>query len=304
MQINRLFGIVHLLLHQKQLTSSALAQHFEVSKRTILRDIDTLSAAGIPIYTTKGKGGGIAILDSYTLNKTAISDSDQINILSSLQGFNALANLHHNQPDSLLSKLSDLFGKQQKNWFEVDFANWADYDQRQIKVDLLRNAIVTHQIVEFTYSNSHGECAQRKAYPLKLLFKSQDWYLHAYCQTKQAYRFFKLNRINQLILTHLFFDANQLPELNINDEIDKSPPLVEITILFSPQVAYRVYDEFPRQNITSHSDGSLTVTISMTDGDWLLQYLLSYSCHAKVLSPQKLSNALKQKAIAIVNLYR
>jgi len=120
MYINRLFGIVHLLLNKKQLTSSQLAQHFEVSKRTILRDIDVLSAAGIPIYTSKGKGGGIAILDSYTLNKTAISDKEQSNILSSLQGFNLLTNHQPDQPDHLLSKLSHLFGKRQTNWIEID----------------------------------------------------------------------------------------------------------------------------------------------------------------------------------------
>lgn len=303
MQINRLFGIVHLLLHQKQLTSTALAQHFEVSKRTILRDIDILSSVGIPIYTTKGKGGGIAILDSYTLNKTAISDNEQMSILNSLQGFNSLSGIYHNQPDSLLSKLSVLFGKQQINWLAVDFANWTDYDQRQIKFDLLKNAVITYHLVEFTYFNSSGESTLRKVCPLKLLFKSQDWYLHAYCQSKQAYRFFKLNRINQLILSDRVFDPNGLPAPNAKEEKNQSLPLIEMVIQFSPQVAYRVYDEFPQQYITNYSDGSLLVTMMMTDGDWLLQYLLSYGCHAKVLSPQKLIDALKKMAITMIHLY-
>lgn len=302
MHINRLFGIVHLLLNKKQLTSLQLAAHFEVSKRTILRDLDILSGAGVPIYTRKGKGGGIAILDSYTLNKMAISDKEQSSILSSLQGFNSLNNLDH-QPDHLLSKLSHLFGKKQTNWIEIDFSNWADYDHRQVKVDILKNAIINHQIVEFKYVNSRGEQAKRKACPLKLLFKSQDWYLHAYCQIKLAYRFFKLKRIDQLVLLDQIFDTNLLPDLTIDNKADKSPPMIDMTIHFCAQIAYRVYDEFPLKNIVTQQDGSLIVSIATPDGDWLLQYLLSYGGNAKVIAPQSLKDALKQQAMMIVDLY-
>ncbi|WP_392562719.1 YafY family protein [Orbus sturtevantii] len=304
MYINRLFGIVHLLLNNKQLTSIQLAEHFEVSKRTILRDLDVLSGAGIPIYTSQGKGGGISILDSYTLNKMAISAKEQSSILSSLQGFNSLTNSAQDQPDHLLAKLSHLFGKNQANWIEVDFANWADYDHRQAKVEILKNAIVNHLAVEFTYANSQGEQAKRKVYPVKLLFKSQDWYLQGYCQAKLAHRFFKLNRINQLTLLDHTFDPSLLPEFSSEEAIDSRPPLIDMTITFSPKIAYRVYDEFAFNTIIENDDKSLTVTISMTAGDWLLQYLLSYGNDAKVNSPQSLIDALKQKATAIINLYR
>lgn len=85
MQINRLFEIVYILLDKKRVTSRELAERFEVSSRTIYRDIETLSAAGIPVYMSKGKGGGISLLPDFVLNKAVITDEEKEEILSSLK---------------------------------------------------------------------------------------------------------------------------------------------------------------------------------------------------------------------------
>ncbi|WP_392559447.1 helix-turn-helix transcriptional regulator [Orbus mooreae] len=304
MQINRLFGIVHLLLNKRQVTANELAQHFEVSKRTILRDIDVLSTVGIPLYTTKGKGGGIAILARYTLNKTAISEQEQSDLLSSLQCFSSLLDNKNHQSEPLLTKLGALFGKSQTHWLEVDFANWVDYDQRQRKVEILKRAIIDQQWIEFHYSNLRGESGQRKVCPIRLCFKSQDWYLHGFCQAKADYRFFKLSRINQLVQLTEHFNAAVLPAIPPTDKtVDDPAQQIELTIQFSAVIAYRVYDEFPLNVIKVNHDQSLTVTITITHSDWLLQYLLSFGCYAKVLSPQIVCEQLKQKATEITLLY-
>lgn len=304
MQINRLFGIVHILLNKRQVTSSELAQHFDVSKRTILRDIDVLSSVGIPLYTSKGKGGGIAILDGYTLNKTAISPQEQTNLLSSLQCFSTLVDNEHHQSEQLLTKLGALFGKSQTHWLEVDFANWFDYDQRQAKVDILKQAIVNQQWIEFDYSNLRGERSQRKVCPIKLRFKSQDWYLHGYCQAKADYRFFKLSRINGLTLLTECFNAAQLPLIPPDEKpVDDPASKITLTIKFSSTIAYRVYDEYPLDVIKVNPDQSLTVTIAITPGDWLLPYLLSFGRDAEVLLPATVREQLKLKATEITLLY-
>lgn len=304
MQINRLFGIVHILLNKRQVTSSELAQHFDVSKRTILRDIDVLSSVGIPLYTSKGKGGGIAILDGYTLNKTAISPQEQTNLLSSLQCFSTLVDNEHHQSEQLLTKLGALFGKSQTHWLEVDFANWFDYDQRQAKVDILKQAIVNQQWIEFDYSNLRGERSQRKVCPIKLRFKSQDWYLHGYCQAKADYRFFKLSRINGLTLLTECFNAAQLPLIPPDEKpVDDPASKITLTIKFSSTIAYRVYDEYPLDVIKVNPDQSLTVTVTITHSAWLLQYLLSFGSDAEVLSPLIIRDKLKQKVSEIVRLY-
>ena len=121
MKENRYFQMIYLLLDKGQMTAPELADYFEVSIRTIYRDIDILSSAGIPIYATQGKGGGIAIQDSYVLKKSLLSEQEQKQILMALQGIRVLED---EQINMLLSKLSGVFQRQQGNWLEIDFSTW------------------------------------------------------------------------------------------------------------------------------------------------------------------------------------
>ncbi len=122
MQTHRLFEIIYLLLDKGQMTASELASHFEVSVRTIYRDIDRLSISGVPIYTNVGKNGGIALMDGYTLDKSILSDAEQNEILMALQSLKAV---EYPDPDGLLTKLGTFFKKNQQSWIEVDFTGWA-----------------------------------------------------------------------------------------------------------------------------------------------------------------------------------
>ena len=117
MQINRLFEIVYLLLEKNTITAKELSEHFGVSIRTIYRDIDILSTANIPIYTNKGKGGGIHLLDNFVLDKSILSEEEQNQILFALQ---SLEKLDTNNEKKALEKMSMLFHKKTKNWIEVD----------------------------------------------------------------------------------------------------------------------------------------------------------------------------------------
>lgn len=135
MQISRLFGIIYYLLEKKESTGKELAGRFEVSVRTIYRDIETLSSAGIPIYTNQGKGGGIVILDNFVLNKSVLSEKEQNEILLALQNLSAAQ-----YPDIsfILSRLSSLFKKSDVNWIEVDFSPWGS-DERKRKFQRSEN---------------------------------------------------------------------------------------------------------------------------------------------------------------------
>lgn len=303
MHINRLFGIVHILLNQKRITSTELASRFEVSKRTILRDLDILSSAEIPIYTTKGKGGGVSILESYKLNKLAITDDDQKKILNALQ---CVESLTDTESGGLLSKLSSLFGKVHTNRIEVDFSNWAAHDQNKYKFELLKQTIINKQVISFNYSNNLGETAFRKAYPFKLLFKSQAWYLQAYCQKKLDFRFFKLNRINELNpLPENFGELNIIAPKIESVANEKGAQLeVKVVIRFDENIAYRVYDEFPRQMITRNSDNSLLAIIKIVPDAWFYQYLLSFEAQAEVLEPDLVREMLRQKIEKIKSIYQ
>ena len=150
MQVNnRLFEIVYILMQKKKTTAKELADRFEVSTRTIYRDIETLSGANIPIYASKGKDGGIGLLDEYVLNKTILSEEEQNQILFALQG---MKKVKGQDEKDILEKLSILFNKKINDWIKIDFSNWGNIQEERF--DIIKSAILNKQLVQFTYYKS------------------------------------------------------------------------------------------------------------------------------------------------------
>lgn len=288
MQINRLFEIVYILLEKKCITANELAAHFEVSKRTILRDIETLSIAGIPIYTSKGKGGGISILDNFVLNKTTISDEEQNQILIALK---SITSTQHIDTSDILSKLSTLFEKTDTNWIEVDFSRWGNTQPDKEKFETLKKAIIKKLAVSFTYPSSYGEITSRTIFPLKLVFKSKAWHLQAYCLNKKEYRTFKINRMLQIEVLRNSFAGQDFSPPPIDTDNSLSA-LVHLKLLFSAEVAYRVYDEFDMKDVHQNDDGTFTVTIDLPNDYWLYGFLLSFGMTVRVVEPQSVRDCL------------
>lgn len=140
MQINRLFQIIYHLLENGKSSAPELAQKFEVSVRTIYRDLDTLSAAGIPIYATQGKGGGISLLEDYVLDRSLFSEKEKEQILLALQG---IASVEGGNANELLSKLSALFQIKGTDWIEVDFSDVALHlKSKKIAFEIRKNQSV------------------------------------------------------------------------------------------------------------------------------------------------------------------
>ncbi|MGP7818596.1 helix-turn-helix transcriptional regulator [Niallia sp. 01092] len=291
MQINRLFEIVYLLLNKKTITAKQLAEHFEVSVRTIYRDIDTLSAAGIPIYTNRGKGGGIRLIDDFVLNKSLVSDQEQNEILMGLQSLNAVK---IPEAASVLNKLKTLFNKQAMNWIEVDFSDWGSDNTDRVKFNTLKTVILEKTIISFDYFSSYGEKTERIVEPLKLLFKGRGWYFYGFCRVKNDFRLFKITRMKNLSRLNETFDR-ELPE-NIREEQESnSTNIVTIVLKFDECVAYRLYDEMDPACIHKKEDGSFTATITFPENEWLYGYILSYGQNAEVLEPKHVKEIIKSK---------
>lgn len=202
---------------KKESTGKELADRFEVSVRTIYRDIDTLSSAGIPIYTNQGKGGGIVILDNFVLNKSVLSEKEQDEILLALQNLSAA---RYPDIDFILSRLSSLFKKSNVNWIEVDFSPWGSDEKIKENFNMLKLAIISKQIVTFEYFSTSGEKSGRKVEPIKLAFKDRAWYLKAYCYDRKADRTFKISRMANIEITEDVFEQRMQdgfpPELEDN----------------------------------------------------------------------------------------
>jgi predicted DNA-binding transcriptional regulator YafY len=298
MQIDRLFGIVYLLLESQHTTANELAVRFEVSKRTILRDIDTLSLAGIPLYTSKGKGGGIFLAEDFVLNKATISEEEQSQILLALQSLGATQYI---DVSGTLSKLGGLFGKGDTNWIEVDFSRWGIPTQDNDKFEQLKQAIIKKFALSFSYVSARGERTKRIVYPLKLIFKERSWYLQAWCKDKCGYRTFKISRMLELkLLEENFYDQEFFPPA-INPTDSTAPSLIKTKLLFAAEAAYRVYDGFDEQDIQVNQDGSLTVNTELPHDQWLYGYLLSFGTSVQVMAPKVLEDHLR---IQVERMYK
>ena len=289
MQVNnRLFEIVYLLMQKKKITAKELADKFEVSTRTIYRDIEALSMANIPIYTNKGKKGGIGLLDEYVLNKTILSEEEQNQILFALQGMEKVS---YKEKD-VLGKLSVLFNKKIDDWIKIDFSNWGKDSEQEEKFELIKIAILNKRKIEFIYYNSNGNETKRVVEPLQIWFKEKSWYLISYCKLKEDYRIFKIARIKEIKILEEHFER-ELPKENKEEKYNFKNILLELEI--SKEMAYRVYDEFESNEITKKEDGNFIVKVKYPENDWVYGYILSFGEYIKVLSPDKLKNIIKDK---------
>ncbi len=292
MQINRLLEIVTLLLKNKTMTAPQLAQHFQVSVRTILRDITVLSSAGIPVVTAQGRGGGISLLEEYIVNKAIFSNEEQHEILSALQSACAAGP----QTSNALTKLSAIFQKNAEDWLEIDISRWGQGQQDNRKFSDLKQAILQKQITHLVYITATGEETPRTVAPLKLVFKSQAWYLQCFCFTKQQYRTFKLNRILTAKASGKFFNSGQYSPPPI--ENNPTPPLQTTNILltFPKHCAQRLYDIFDTGCIEKNDDGSLQVFARLPENEWLYSLLLSFGKDVTIISPAHIKEKMTAKA--------
>ena len=297
MQINRLFEIIYILLDKKKVTATQLAEHFGVSRQTICRDIDTLSTAGIPIYTERGKGGGIGLLPSFVLNKSILNKNEQEEILSALHG---LSKLKMDDSKQVLHKLSTIFNSPMPNWLEIDFSEWSNHDDF---FNHFKTAIIQQKIVEFDYYNSSGDKTFRRVVPIQLWFKSKAWYLKGFCLTKQGVRLYKLLRIKNLMITEEDFNQRDLANMQENPYKWDTQPEITLKLCIDPQMAYRVHDDFIPSEIEKQADGSFIVTTAFTQDRWLCGFLLSYGKHIDVIEPESLKHMIKKEAKEILKKY-
>ena len=288
MQVNnRLFEIVYILMQKRKTTAKELADKFEVSTRTIYRDIETLSTANIPIYASKGKDGGIGLLDEYILNKTILSEEEQNQILFALQG---MKKVKGQDEKDILEKLSILFNKKINDWIKIDFSSWGN--DKEERFDIIKSAILNKQLIQFTYYNSNGEESKRIVEPLQIWFKDKSWYLISYCKLKEGYRIFKIARIKEIKILQEHFER----ELPKEEEKEKHNfKIIELELEIDNAMTYRVYDEFENEEITKKEDGNFIIKVKYPENGWVYGYILSFGEYAKVLNPGYAKNIIKDK---------
>ncbi|MEG0164506.1 helix-turn-helix transcriptional regulator [Anaerorhabdus sp.] len=296
MSTERLFKIINRLMDEKKVSAKDLAEDFEVSVRTIYRDIDALTLAGIPVYATQGKGGGISLMEGYVLNKTLLSSSEQDKILMALENIQVTSN----QVDDLILKLKSLFQKGGKDWIQVDLGGWGMDKEETQKFDILREAILSKRYIKLNYYDAVSNLTERIVKPARLVFKGKSWYLQAYCELKQDYRTFKLFRIQKAIMLDEQFEENLIPP---EIESDTFCALKEITFKAGKGQRIRIYEEFHRDDIDEHEEYMLVKTKLPVD-QWLLGYILSFGGGIEVIEPKEVRDFIKIEIEKLNKIYK
>lgn len=297
MKNGRLFEILYLLIEKRAVTAGELAQRLEVSERTIYRDVDALSAAGIPIYAQKGKGGGIRLMDRFVLDRALLSQEQQDEILFALQA--TLATGGTEEGDTL-SRLSALFRREGGDWLEVDFTDWGSGAAERENFSVIKRAVLERRPISFTYYNSAGKRSRRTVEPIRLVFKSGCWYLSAFCRMKQDWRLFRLVRMEDIVLEEGECSPGQPPE---QMEAPAGCRGMDLLLKFEPSAAWRVRDYFHPRQVESQPDGRLLVSCNFPEDNWLLSFLLSFGSQLEVLAPVRWRKILAEEFKKSVERY-
>ncbi len=291
-KLARLMEITTLLLNRRTVTARELAERFGISVRTIYRDVEELAAAGIPVYMSKGNGGGISLLENYILSKTLLSEQESGNILLALKTLQAT---QYPEIEKIFEKLTAVFKNTQANdWVDIDLMHWGSSPNEKNKFSDIKQAIINKQVISFEYVNTNGERSSRAVEPLKLFYKGSSWYLVGFCRKRGSHRLFRISRIKNVRVTSEVFSAKDIPDWE-QDGLEKPPSLISIKLRFSDKVLNRLYDEFDESQITKKADGALEVVVKWPEDEWLYGYILSYGSFVEVLEPSHIrSNIIKR----------
>lgn len=310
MQIDQLFEFVYILIDKKQTTANEMAKRFGVSTRTIYRWIDALSVSGVPVYSLKGRGGGIAISEKYALDKRILSEEERLAIVSSLKAFNTLAGNPASAVNANLKAAEKISGlvATETDWLEVDFSPWSPEGSEVHQLfGTLRECILKKRQVAFDYFRGDGKTEHRIVHPWKLIYKGQAWYLQGWCTTRNAERFFKLTRMRNISMTSrtATITRQTIPNTSSSSSQQENykTPLIQIKAKVSSHKISYLLDTFICSEVLTHKDGSITATFTAPDVDWLIEMLLSFGPDLKILSPKSVRDKILTLAKEVLKTY-
>lgn len=284
--LSRLLGIIYLLLNRGTVTAGELAEQFEVSVRTIYRDVEQLSMAGIPVYARKGKNGGISLTERFVLDKMVISEEEQRRILAALA---SLRETGASQEEDILHKLGTFFKADVPDWVAIDFSDWSG--RRRELFGRIKEAILGRHVMEFDYYGQRGQMMHRKVEPVQLLFKEYTWYVRAFCRGRGAMRLFKVLRMKRVEVREETFEPgprhreDRPVEENRTVSAGQGESSAEIVFRVDRREAYRVYDRFEEEEITVLPQGDFEIRMKCPVDDWVYGLILSFGPAAVVLEP-------------------
>lgn len=320
MKLDRLLAIVIILVNRRIIQAKELAEQFEVSIRTIYRDIDIINQAGIPVVSYQGAGGGIGLSEGYRLDRNVLTNNELISIVTALQ---SVSTAHFNEGNKrLLEKMNSIVPAAESeefhfrtNQFIVDLSPWGCQSLLEDKLSLLRGAIENVHRVEFTYCNAAGEILERCVEPYTLILKKQTWYLYAYCLVREQFRLFKLFRMKDISChEHLFVRQNiSLEKIPWNHNWATAEKSTKLKLRFHKRIKHLAEEWFGVEALVPIKGLEVTtddieaeyfeVSTHFPEDRWLYGFILSFGEDVEVIEPESIREHILHVSKGIVNIY-
>ena len=299
MKIDRLIGIITILLQRDRVTAPELAERFEVSRRTINRDIEDICRAGIPVVTMQGSGGGISILDSYKVEKTFFTRDELQAVLSGLKGIDSVSRTSYHA--GMVEKLSGRGSRVESDGIVmIDLASHYQKPLTQ-KIESIKAAIRAGKCIAFKYCYEKGE-GERRIEPYRLVFRWSSWYAFGYCLDREAFRLFKLNRMWDVRALDLEFQPRGIPEGELDFDGYFSSGEFHLRALFDASVKYRLIEEYGVGCWRDSGDGRLLLERDFASYDNMRAWVFSFGDKVSVLEPERLREDRRRQAEAILRM--
>lgn len=309
MKLDRLLSIVMILSNRRIVQAKELADLFDVSVRTIYRDIDAINLAGIPVVSYQGMGGGIGISDSFKIDKNVLSQDDILSILGALNGIKST--LGDSKLYGTIEKIKGLIPehkageyKEKASQLLIDLSPWEGSDISSDRVKSIKKCIEECIVMSFEYSNSSGIVTRRDVEPLCLILKVNSWYLYAFCRERKDFRTFKLSRMRDIKISDEVFTKRDitLERLQWAAE-DENSIFHHIVLRFKPNLKILIEEKFGKENTALDEYGYVIVKIFYPVDNWLYSMILSYGEDVEVISPESLRDLIKNKINLMKNIY-
>lgn len=309
MKIDRILTIIIMLLNRNRISAKEISENFEISVRTVYRDIEAINMAGISVLSFPGNNGGFGIIENYKLDNQVLTLNNLCSILSALKGINST--LDDVELDSSIEKLQNLIPKDKTNLLNLHMEQiiigmqpWIPTTKQKQLIKTVQNTIFQSRLITITYRNYSNETSRRQIEPMSLVFKGFAWYLFAYCQLKEDFRIFRISRIIDLDVENKLFTRRKKTYQENENAYNKNISLINITLKFTSQVRVRVEDIFDKDNIEILDTGELIVTTTFPDLEWYFSLILSFGEHVEVIGPENVRRTDKFRIRSMYEKYK
>lgn len=306
----RLLGIIMILLDRKQISATKLAELFEVSVRTIYRDINSLSEAGVPVTALPGVNGGIQIMDNYKIDKHFFTSTDITSLLIALESLSS--NVSAVQANQTAEKIKTLVPdhlseeiKLKSHQISIDLTPWTSNQPLQPFLETIKSGMERHQLLRFDYSDNQGMKTTRTVEPYRLVLKEISWYLQAFCLERNDFRTFKLSRISHLDLLEKAFTPREFQPKPLGKEPFYGKKWTTITLKVTYKVMEQLVDKFGQLDfIETPEVDKIIVEFPFMEDDFGYHLLMGFGNQCECLGPDHVRDELKRRFEELLHIYQ